>query len=94
MICFEREGWYPRSKIKCLDNNLADNDICYDGNRPNINGIKNLGNKIWHYNVLDNLPTAQNVIQPRKISNYCKIAGVKIFERYENLFFNNISTFF
>ena len=77
MICFELEGWYPRSKFKCLDNNFADNDICYDGVHPIINGIKNLVNISRHYNVLNNLSTAKNVIQPRNISNYRKIAAVK-----------------
>ena len=74
MICLELDGLYPWSKVECLDNALTDNDISYDGVHPNINGIKNLVNNIRHYNVLNNLPAAQNVIQPRKIPNYRNIA--------------------
>ena len=70
MICLELDGLYPWSKVECLDNALTDNDISYDGVHSNINGIKNLVNNIRHYNVLNNLPAEQNVIQPRKIPNY------------------------
>ena len=69
MICLELDGLYQWSKDECLDNALLDNDIFYDGVHPNINGIKNLVNNIRHYNVLNNLPAAQNVIQPQKIPN-------------------------
>ena len=69
MICLELDGLYQWSKVECLDNALLDNDISYDGVHPNINGIKNLVNNIRHYNVLNNLPAAQNVIQPRKVPN-------------------------
>ena len=61
-------------KTECRDNALTDNDISYDGVHQNINGIKNLVNNFRHYNVLNNLPAAQNVIQPRKIPNYRNIA--------------------
>ena len=74
MICLELDGLYPWSKVECLDNALTDNDISYDGVHPNINGIKNLVNNIRHYNVLNNLPAAQNVIQPQKIPKYRNIA--------------------
>ena len=74
MICLELDGLYPLSKVECLDNALTDNDYSYDGVQPNINGIKNLANNIRHYNVLNNLPAAQNVIQSRKIPNYRNIA--------------------
>ena len=94
MICLELEGLYSRSEGECLDNTLTDNDISYDGVHPNINGIKTLVNNIRHYNVLNNLPAAQNVIQPQKIPNYCNIALVESCERYEHLFFNISSTFF
>ena len=71
MICLEVDGLYPWSKVECLDNALTDNDISYDGVHPNINGIKNLANNIRHYNVLNNLPAAQNVIQTLKDMRIC-----------------------
>ena len=74
MTCLELNGLYPWSKVECIDYALTDNDISYDGVHSNINEIKNLVNNISHYNVLNNLPAAQNVIQPRKIPNYCNIA--------------------
>ena len=74
MICLELDGLYPWSKVECLDNALTDIDISYDGVHPNINGIKNLVNNVRHYNVFNNLPAAQNVIQPRKIPHYRNIA--------------------
>ena len=69
MICLELDGLYPWSKVECLDNALTNIHIFYDGVHPNINGIKNLVNIIHHYNVLNILPAAQNVIQPQKIPN-------------------------
>ena len=74
MICLELDGLYPWSKVECLDNALTDNDISYDGVHTNINRVKNLVNNIRHYNILNNLPAAQNVIQPQKIPIYRIIA--------------------
>ena len=74
MISLELDGLYPWSKVECFDNALTDNDISYDAFHSNINGIKNLVNNIPHYKVLNNLPAAQNVIQPQKIPSYCNIA--------------------
>ena len=73
MICLELDGLYPWSKVECLNNTLTDKDI-YDGVHPNMNGIRNLVINIWHYNVLNNLPAAQNVVQLRKIPNYRNFA--------------------
>ena len=69
MICLELGSLYPWSKVECLDSNLTDNAISYDGVHPNMNRIKDLVNNIPHYNVLNNLPAAQNVIQPQKTKN-------------------------
>ena len=68
-------GWsVSLVKNENIDNTLTDNVISYDGVHLNVNGIKNLVNIIRNYDVFNNLPAAQNVIQPPKIPNYRNIA--------------------
>ena len=53
-----------------LEKTRTDNDI-YNRVHPNINHIKNLVINTRSYNVLNNMPAAQIVIQPGKFSKYC-----------------------
>ena len=73
MICLDLDGLFPWSKNECLEYTLRDNKIYYDGVHPNINRIKNLVQNIRHYNVLNYLPAAQNVIRPRRVPSHRNI---------------------